>query len=98
MSELGLISLFVVAWLGIVFAKHLHKCVKLVASFAPEKLSFVVGILVFLVSNVPTFMVASQVYGDVFVLTILGFLAGALFAIPKQVVLRLEYLKSQSAH
>lgn len=84
-SELGLISLVVLAWLSIVFAKHLHKCLKMVADLAPEKLLFSVGVLVFLVSNLPTFIVASQVYGDVFVLIVLGLLAGSLFGLPRQV-------------
>jgi len=60
----------------------------------PEKLPFVVGILVFLIANIPTFAIASQVYGDVFVLIILGFLAGALFALPRQVVSRLEFKRA----
>jgi len=89
-SELGLISLFIVAWLGLMFAKHLHRCIGLVAQATPTKLPFTVGILVFLLANVPTFIVASQVYGDVFVLLILGFLAGSLFALPKQVTARLN--------
>ncbi len=93
-SELGLLSLFVVAWLGISFARYLHKCLNLVSVSIPEKLPFVVGILVFLLANVPTFAIASQVYGDVFVLIILGFLAGALFALPRQVVSHLEANKT----
>ena len=97
-SELGLISLFIVAWMGIAIAKHLHKCMRLVATVVPEKLPFVVGILVFLLSNIPTFTVASQVYGDVFVLVILGFLAGALFAIPKHVVARVEYFRFRASN
>lgn len=84
-SELGLVSLVVLAWLGLAFAKHLNRCLQMVAELAPEKLVFTIGILVFLVSNVPTFIVASQVYGDVFVLLVLGLLAGSLFALPRQV-------------
>lgn len=93
-SELGLISLLVVAWLGISFARYLHQCLKLVSESVPEKLPFVVGILVFLIANIPTFAIASQVYGDVFVLIILGLLAGALFALPRQVVAHLEANKT----
>jgi hypothetical protein len=89
-SELGLGALIVLSWLGIAFYKHIHNCLGLVASSVPDKLPFAVGILVFLLANVPTFIVASQVYGDVFVLIILGFLAGSLFALPSQVVSRLQ--------
>ena len=89
-SELGLLSLSVIAWLSLAFAKHLNRCLQMVADLAPKKLVFTIGVLVFLISNVPTFVVASQVFGDVFVLLILGLLAGALFALPRQVVSRLE--------
>ncbi len=89
-SELGIISLVVIAWLGITFAKHLHRCIALVAKATPSKLPFTIGILAFLLANVPTFIVASQVYGDLFVLLVLGFLAGSLFALPKQVSARLN--------
>jgi len=88
-SELGLLALFLIAWLAYIVIKHLHHCLGLVASVVPEKLTLSVGVLVFLIANVPTFIVASQVYGDVFVLLILGLLAGALFALPKQVMLEL---------
>lgn len=89
-SELGLISLVVLAWLSVSFAKHLNTCLKMVASLTPDKLLFTVGVLVFLVSNVPTFIVASQVFGDVFILLILGLLAGSLFGLPKQVSHQIE--------
>lgn len=89
-SELGLVSLVVLAWLSIAFAKHLHQCLKMVAKLAPEKLLLTVGVLVFLVANVPTFIVASQVFGDVFILLVLGLLAGSLFALPRQVSNQLE--------
>jgi len=88
-SELGPLALVLFAWLAFLVAKHLHHCLGLVASVVPEKLTLSVGVLVFLIANVPTFIVASQVYGDVFVLLILGLLAGALFALPKQVMLEL---------
>jgi hypothetical protein len=89
-SELGLISLVILAWLTLAFAKHLHRCLQMVASLAPEKLLFTVGVLVFLASNVPTFIVASQVFGDVFILLVLGLLAGSLFSLPRQVSSQIE--------
>lgn len=89
-SELGVFSLLILAWLSFAFARHLHRCLKMTADLSPEKLVLVVGVLVFLVSNVPTFMVASQVFGDVFVLLILGLLTGSLFALPKQVELQIQ--------
>jgi hypothetical protein len=92
-SELGVISIFVIAWLAYTVAAYLHKCLKLVATMAPTKLLFVVGIVVFILANIPTFMVASQVFGDVFVLLILGLLTGSLFAIPRHVSTLLKSAK-----
>lgn len=89
-SELGIIALLIVPWLAYAFAVHLHRCLQLVSTTMPGKLGFSVGVLAFLVANIPTFIVASQVYGDVFVLLILGLLAGALFALPKQVIAKLD--------
>lgn len=85
-SELGVFALFFIAWLSIAFAVHLHKCISLVGAAATPRLPLVVGCLVFIMANVPTFVVASQVFGDVFVLIILGVLTGALFATPTQVI------------
>jgi len=89
-SELGVASLLILAWLSLAFAKHLHRCLQMVSELAPEKLVFSIGILVFLASNIPTFIVASQIFGDVFVLVILGLLTGSLFALPRQVDTRLS--------
>jgi hypothetical protein len=94
-SELGVLALPVIAWLAYRIASFLHKCLMLAAKFSPDVLGFVVGIAVFLVANIPTFVVASQVYGDVFVLLVLGLLTGALFAIPKLVTQQLAERKMQ---
>jgi len=89
-SELGAVSLFIVAWLILVIAIHIHRSLNLVARLEPSHLPFVVGVAVFIASNVPTFIVASQVFGDVFILLILGLMLGFLFALPKLVVLELQ--------
>jgi uncharacterized membrane-anchored protein len=44
-------------------------------------LFFAVSFAAFLVANVVTFLVAQQVYGDPFVLIILGLVAGFLFSV-----------------
>jgi len=89
-SELGVFSLVFIMWLSWAFAMHLHKCISLVAVAAEARLPLAIGCLVFLMANLPTFIVASQVFGDVFVLIILGILMGALFALPIQVIARLR--------
>lgn len=94
-SEIGFVSLFVVAWVFYSFSQYLHRCVRLVAVYVPVKLPIVIGVFCFLISNAPTFIVASQVFGDVFVLLVLGLLVGFLFAIPVQVIDELSRVKQQ---
>lgn len=95
-SELGVFSLFFIVWLSWAFAMHIHKCVGLVALAAPSRLPLIVGCLAFLFANIPTFIVASQVFGDVFVLTVLGTLAGGLFSLPKLVITDIENAKANN--
>jgi len=92
-SEIGLISLVVVFWLLYAIGGHINSCIKLVAHKLPNKLPVVIGVACFLSANAPTFIVASQVYGDVFILIITGLLLGFLFAIPNQVI---DHLKTDN--
>ena len=50
-----------------------------------------VGIATFLAVNALTFSVATQVYGDIFILLILGMLIGFLFVTPKLILLALNF-------
>ena len=96
-SELGVVAIFVLIWFIRAIAKHIHHCLRLLSQHSQEQLIMTVGVLTFLVANIPTFVVASQVYGDVFVLGILGLLAGSLFAIPRQVTARLRQQSNPQA-
>ena len=48
------------------------------------------GLATLLMVNIMTFSVATQVYGDMFVLITLGLLSGFLFALPKLIVNQLD--------
>jgi len=89
-SELGVVSLVVVAWLIYVIAIHIHRSLAMVSVLKPLHLRLAVGVAVFVASNAPTFIVASQVFGDVFILLIIGLMLGFVFALPKLVVPELE--------
>ncbi len=89
-SELGAVSLVIIAWLIYVIAIHIHRSLALVSALKPSSLRFTVGVAVFIASNVPTFIVASQVFGDVFVLLIIGLMLGFVFALPKLIVLEMK--------
>ena len=51
-----------------------------------QLLPLMLGISMILLVNALTFTVATQLYGDIFILLLLGLQAGFLFALPKLVV------------
>ena len=92
MVELGLPGLIAVIWLIIALTKYINSSLYLCAQdFVPRHmLALMLGIACLLLVNVMTFAVATQVYGDMFVLIIIGLLAGFLFASPKLVIRSIE--------
>ncbi len=86
--ELGVPGLLAAFWLIMAFAAYINRSIKLSAqAFVPAHiLPMMMGIAAFLLVNVMTFAVATQVYGDMFVLIVIGLLAGFLFALPKLVL------------
>lgn len=88
MVELGVPGLLVSVWLMYALARYISVAIKLSAqNFVPMSLMpLMLGIAGILLVNVLTFAVATQVYGDMFILILIGLLAGFLFALPKLVV------------
>lgn len=88
MVELGLPGLLIIAWLVLAFARYILRCLNLTSQpFVQAKFMMLgLGSAVFLFVNVMTFSVATQVYGDIFVLLVLGLVSGFVFALPKLVV------------
>jgi len=88
MVELGLPGLIAAFWLVLAFARYINSALKLSAQgFVPmDVMPLMLGIACLLLVNVMTFTVATQVYGDMFVLIMIGLLAGFLFALPKLVI------------
>ncbi len=93
-AELGLIALFILLWLGVSVASYLHKALMILSKIAPNSLAISVGVLAFLIANIPSFIVASQAYGDVFILLILGLLSSSLFAVPLQLASSIQVRRS----
>ena len=92
MVELGLPGLLTVIWLVIALAKYINKSLQLSAQpFVPQHvMPLMLGIACLLLVNVMTFAVATQVYGDTFILIMIGLLAGFLFALPRLVIRAIE--------
>ena len=88
MVELGLPGLLVIMWLVIAFSRYVLRCLSLVSQrfVQPGLMVMSLGASVFLLVNIMTFSVATQVYGDIFVLLMLGLVTGVVFATPKLVV------------
>lgn len=88
MVELGLPGLICIVCLMWVMTKYVHSVLKLASqSFVQKKLlSLMLSLSVFIAVNGLTFSVATQLYGDIFVLIMLGLLGGFIFAIPKLVM------------
>lgn len=86
--ELGIPGLLVSLWLVVAYARYISSAIKLSAQpFVPERvLPLMLGIAALLAVNVLTFSVATQVYGDIFILIVIGLMAGFLFALPKLVI------------
>jgi len=99
MVELGLPGIIVILWLGIAFALYISRSIFLSAQrFVPmHVMPLMLGIAVLLFVNVLTFSVATQVYGDIFILILLGLMAGFLFALPRLVIRAMNDQSTQMA-
>jgi hypothetical protein len=80
--ELGIPGLFLMGWVAILVFRHLWRIMRAASrhSLRIGRLSF--GLFSFLVANVAGFSVATQAYGDLFILLILSWTLGVLFAVP----------------
>lgn len=86
LAELGVPGLLLLMWLVVAFARYMWSVVSHVREVDPllSKLGF--GLVAFLMTNGFVYTIAHQVFGDPFVLIILGFLLGFVMAMPKILV------------
>jgi hypothetical protein len=80
--ELGLPGILVVAWLFVALARYVRRELEVLVKASPRHARLAFGFLAFLVANVATFTIATQAYSDLFILLILGWCLGFLFAMP----------------
>lgn len=86
--EVGVPGLLVLAWLLWRYARNIYCILQYCGSLDRTATHIGVAITAFLSANILTFIIASQVYGDLFILFLLGMLVGVLFAVPKITVSR----------
>ena len=87
MLELGILGLFILPWLAYATAAFFVRAVKFSQLYNPQGTVVVIGVLSFIITNIPTYVVATQIYGDMFVLSMLGLLAGYMLSLPKLTLL-----------
>jgi len=92
MVELGLPGLFVTFWLAVSAARYLFRIIELSAlpGLDSRFLVITLGCVTFLAVNLLTFSVATQLYGDLFVLLILGTVVGLVLSMPRLIAEQLQ--------
>ncbi|MCU0833662.1 MAG: hypothetical protein MUC77_04380 [Chromatiaceae bacterium] len=80
--ELGVPGLCVVAWLILAFARYVRNVLAAVTKLSPRHARVAYGLVAFLIANAASFSVATQAFGDVFVLVMLGWAVGFVLAMP----------------
>ena len=82
-SQLGIPGLIMVLWTSGALALYLRRILLIVQRSDPRLTRSTFGIVAFLAANIPMFMVASQVFGDPFVLFVLGWFVGFVLSVPR---------------
>jgi hypothetical protein len=80
--ELGAPGLVIVAWFALALMRHLWAVLKSISRQSAALNRMALGLTSFLIANVSTFAIATQAYGDIFVLLIVGSVLGGLLAMP----------------
>lgn len=80
--ELGVPGLFVVGWLFVAFTRFIWRSLAFLSKTSPHHARLGYGLVAFLTANVAAFSVATQAYGDLFILLCLGWALGMLLALP----------------
>ena len=80
--ELGLPGLFVMGWLAVVVFNRVWRIMRAATKLSPRVAGLSYALFSFLLANAAEFSVATQAYGDLFILLILGWTLGFLLAVP----------------
>lgn len=80
--ELGVPGLIVAAWLLFAFSRYVWHVLQLLANTSPAHANLGYGFVSFMLANMAAFTVATQAYGDLFILLSLGWSFGFLIALP----------------
>jgi hypothetical protein len=81
--ELGVPGLILVVLTMALVARNVGRILRVIAARDSRLLALCLGLVAFCFANVPVFMGASQIYGDPFVLMLLGSFLGFVLAAPR---------------
>lgn len=96
--ELGVPGLFVLLWLLWRINIHIYTILQY-CNIVDKKVAHLgMAMSAFLATNILIFIVASQVYGDLFILLLLGMFIGILFATPKIFASRCALVGVETSH
>jgi hypothetical protein len=85
LAELGVPGLILLLWMAVAMARYLWSIGTVLRDDDPVLSKLAFGLLAFLVTNGFVYAIAHQVFGDPFILIILGFFLGFVMAMPKMV-------------
>jgi len=80
--ELGVPGLLLAAWMVLALGRYIWRVLAYLAVISPGHARFGYGLVAFLAANGAAFSVATQAFGDLFVLLTLGWTLGFLLALP----------------
>lgn len=89
-AELGLPGIALILWLAVGLGRYFWAIIKEVKKGDFERASLTFGFIAMLTANAFVFVTAHQIFGDPFVLILLGFLIGIVMAVPQMSGLRSE--------
>jgi hypothetical protein len=92
LAELGVPGFLLLVWLMIGLARYVWKILQIPSAgdVDPGLAKLTYGLVAFLISNAVVYTIAHQVFGDPFVLILLGFFLGFVMAMPKMVARRTD--------
>ena len=82
-AELGILGLGLALWMGVATFRYLIRIYKSLKGCDFKLVTLTYGLIAFLAANVPVYIVAAPAYGDLFILLMLGWIMGFVFAIPR---------------
>lgn len=85
--ELGPLGLILAILCSIAVATQARYCAVDAANYSSEMMRVTLGLLAFIGANVPIFIGAAQIFGDPFILIILGSQLGFVLAVPRMIQL-----------